>query len=158
MRLDGQSGRRVLGAYLICCAIYQGGVYLSSRGLNSMFDPRLGTMFFAGTEQRLVAIQWISVVWLGAIGVAIATKWRVIAIVLYILSELVLSCPTMMWVALSLTTGTGELTLSPANAIRLLLIISAFSAVPLAFAIYLLVGFRRPKKFDGSTAGFTGQR
>jgi hypothetical protein len=136
---------KILGTYLLAACALQACVYL---GLSLAagkydwlfyFDPRLGIFFLEsglrGAEQVAPGVlRWLSVAWLLAVGVGLCSGRA--ALKTYIVSELVLSLPNLLFVL-----AVGWANLSPAHGFSVgelfcpALVMTAFSVVPLMLAL-----------------------
>jgi len=148
---------RVLGCYLLAIAIMQSFVY--SQMLNDetdfffYLDPRIGILAFLEilnveglhilNQSDIQLLEWLTAGWLGYLGILFIMGRS--PLVTYIVSELVLSAPSILFfifvIIMSVRPATG---FSVQELPYPLLVLALTTFVPLAFIFYS--ARRRPKR------------
>ncbi len=134
---------RALGTYLIFLAFYEVAILILGiwgGGTPLLFDPRVGFSWLSFSEHQLSAgtiyfLHSVSAGWLLGLGITTLRTQRLIRI--YILSECLLSAPTVFVIG-SLLIERGDQFGSPVVVVLPVLVFLFFSAVPVALALTYL--------------------
>ena len=137
--LMSRSGQiRAFGFYLVICSIYQIALYMCSKGVASILDPRLGFFSLPSGEAWSTRMDWASAIWLFCVGLGLALSARRPLLMTYVLSECLFALPTVLYMVVSLAGGAGHLSATGAPLFILLTIVDGFTFIPLTLAMYLL--------------------
>lgn len=132
-----ERGTRVLGAYLVACAIFQIAGAFYWQDYHQILNPRIGLFLFAH-ETAATIVNWASAVCLLCLGVVLATRPMKAVLVLYLVFECVLVSPTVVYATFSAFGDFGELTAGGLLLLQLLGIMLVFSVAPVVAAACLL--------------------
>jgi hypothetical protein len=138
---------KILGYYILAVCVMQIAIYLLlalSKGSADWliyFDPRLGLFYFESGLRGKEAVaptlvRWFSALWMFGLALLLLAGRRLVRI--YIVSELVLSLPNVLFVVAIVWAN-----LSPAHGFSIgellvpLMVMLVFSAVPLGVALWV---------------------
>jgi hypothetical protein len=128
---------RAFGIYLVVCSVCQVGLYVSSSGMGSIYDPCVA-FFLLG--DRAAGLVWALAIWVLCLGLFIlsGTAKPLFFVFMYLLSACVLALPSFAWLVFSLVGGMGHLTLGGAALVQFVGVFLVFTAVPVMFGMHLL--------------------
>ena len=137
---------KLLGAYLMVAAGCQIGLYVWHGSPPFLLDPRVGVaMLLAGVldvgDHVTYIIEWLSGLWLLCLGSFIFAGSQVLRTYVlrtYIVSEVLLAVPTLLYLAIFTFSGGHMKATTPIEAAPFWLLFMAFSGAPVCLAIYCL--------------------
>src|ERR1700690_1379948 len=137
--MRSESQVKLLGWYLLACSIYQFCLYARPDGVGSILDPRVGLFFLPFGEAKDSRLVWVSAVWIAAVAAGFLFGGGKLPLLLYLVSELFLAAPTVLYLVAGISGGAGHLTLAGGSMLVGIGVFVLFTVIPVALSVAVAV-------------------